>query len=128
MLTVLAAVAIHAYSTTAQGVALGAMYTEAKNPAVVKRINAVGTFATVLTAGGRIEGQPATEAILVERFSFGWQALVLLNSQCELAALRLGRSAEDALMLGMPQPEDDRPCKGPEFLEETPGRATTLRL
>ena len=94
------------------------MYTEAKNPAVVKRINAVGTFATVLTAGGRIEGQPATEAILVERFSFGWQALVLLNSQCELAALRLGRSAEDALMLGMPKPEDDRPCKGPEFLRD----------
>ena len=56
MLTLLAAVTIHAYATTAQGAALGAVYTDPKNPPVVKRLNAVGAYATVLTAGGRIEG------------------------------------------------------------------------
>jgi hypothetical protein len=70
VLTLLAAATLHAFAASAQGAAIGAMYADPKNPPVVKRINVVGAYATVLTSGGRIEGEPVTEAILVERFSF----------------------------------------------------------
>ena len=102
---------LHAYATTAQGAAVGAMYVDPKRPTVVKRVNVVGNYATVLAKGGRMEGDPVTFAILVERFSFGWQAVDALNFYCNLEAHRLGPSAEDELMRGMPKPKDDRPCK-----------------
>lgn len=59
-----------------------------------------------------MEGVPVTEAILVERFSFGWQALDVLNSKCRLDSHRLGSNINDALMRTMPKPQDDRPCRG----------------
>ena len=112
VLATVLALAVQAYATTAGGAAIGALYADPKNPPVVERINVVGPYATVLTRGGRMEGSPVTEPILVERFSFGWQALETLDSQCSLGALKLGRSIEAGLMRGMPQLNDDRPCKG----------------
>ncbi|HEY1866832.1 MAG TPA: hypothetical protein VGG70_00955 [Candidatus Cybelea sp.] len=112
MLTLVAAVTLQAYAATPQGAALRAMYTDPKSPPIVKRVNVVGAYATVLTTGGRIEGELVTEAILVERFSFGWQALDALNLQCRLDSHRLSQSLNGALMRGMPRPQDDRPCRG----------------
>jgi hypothetical protein len=109
--TLLAAATMHAYAATAQGAAIGAMHADPKKPVLVKRINVVGAYAAVLTSGGRMEGDPVTFAILVERFSFGWQALDALNFHCNLEAHRLGRLTDDALIEGMPKPKDDRPCK-----------------
>lgn len=114
----LAAVTLHAYAATAQGAAIGAIYSDPKSPPVVKRINTAGAYATVLTSGGRIEGELVTEAILVERFSFGWQALAVLGSKCDLEQFHLGRHTEDELMYGMPNLKDDRPCRGSGFLTD----------
>jgi|SRR5580700_2101956 hypothetical protein len=108
----LAAITLHAFAATVQGAALGAMYADPKRPPEVKRINVVGADATVLTSGGRMEGALVTEAILVERFSFGWQAIDALNFQCRLDSHGLGQHTNDALMRGMPRPQDDRPCRG----------------
>jgi hypothetical protein len=118
MLTLIAAVALHAYAATPQSAALGAMYADPKKPPIVKRINVAGVYATVLTNGGRIEGEFVTDTILVRRFSFGWQPLEILNSRCDLEALRFGADVEDELMHGMPKPKDDRPCKGSGFLKD----------
>jgi hypothetical protein len=107
---ILAAIMLHAYATTAQGAALRAMYFDPKHPAVVERVNVAGAYASVLTKGARMEGDPVTFAILVERFSFGWQAVDALNCYCNLKAHRLDKNAEDALMRRMPKPKDDRPC------------------
>jgi hypothetical protein len=107
----LAAITLHAYATP-QGAAFGAMYVVPKRGAVVKRVNVIGAYAAVLTKGGRMEGDPVTFALLVQRFSFGWQAVDALNFYCNLEAHRLGQSTESELMRGMPTPKDDRPCKG----------------
>lgn len=118
MVTLLAIVTVHAYAASARSAALGAMYFEPKHPPIVKRINVVGVYATILTSGGRIEGSPVTEAILMRRFSFGWQPLDSLNFQCRLDSHDLGPSTISALMRAMPQPRNDRPCKGPGFLKD----------
>lgn len=118
VLALLATAAPHAFAATPQGAALGAMYSDPIKAAAVKRVNPVGAYATVLTSGGRIEGDPVTFAILVERFSFGWQALDIVNSTCGLEAHRLGRSADDALMRRMPKPRDDRPCRSAGSLRD----------
>jgi hypothetical protein len=107
-----AAATLHAYAATPQGAALGAMYSDPKKPAVVKRMNVAGSYATVLTSGGRIEGELVGEAILVKHFAFGWQPLDVLDDRCTLEAQQLGAKLDAALMTGMPAPKDDRPCRG----------------
>jgi len=59
-----------------------------------------------------MEGSLVTAAVLVKRFSFGWQALDLLNFRCRLESHELSKDVEARLMHGMPQPQDDRPCRG----------------
>jgi len=112
MIALLAVVTLQAYAATPQSAALRAMYADPKSPPIVRRVNVVGAYATVLTTGGRIEGELVTEATLVARFSFGWQAVDVLSLQCRLDSHRLGQSTNDALMRGMPRPKDDRPCRG----------------
>ncbi len=111
MIALLVAVAAsQSFAPTPQSAALGAVYSDPKKPAIVKRINVAGSYATVLTSGGRIEGDVVTEAILVKRFSFGWQPLDLLNDQCRLDAQMLGNEVAARLIRAMPQPKNDRPC------------------
>ena len=112
MIALLAVVTLQAYAATPQSAALRAMYADPKSPPIIRRVNVVGAYATVLTTGGRIEGELVTEATLVARFSFGWQAVDVLSLQCRLDSHRLGQSTNDALMRGMPRPKDDRPCRG----------------
>lgn len=116
------------YAATAQRAAIGAMYSDPKKPAVVVRVNVAGSYATVLTKGGRIEGALVASPILVEHFSFGWQPLALWESRCDLEDPALGKSVEEQLMRGMPGLRDDRPCKG-RFLEDagTPSEVEAVR-
>ena len=96
------------------------MYVDPAHPAVVERINITGTFAAVLTSGGRIEGELVTFPVLVERFSNGWQAIDVLSSYCTLRAHHLDASIEVALLRGMPKPKDDRPCRGRSLRDAGP--------
>ncbi len=110
--SLLAVVALANFAATPQSAAIGAQYVDPQKPPVVKRVNFAGRYAAVLTSGGRIEGELNNDPILVERFSFGWQALEVLNFRCSLESHNLGRDAGGALMRGMPPMEDDRPCRG----------------
>ncbi|MBV8497767.1 MAG: hypothetical protein JO003_00725 [Candidatus Eremiobacteraeota bacterium] len=110
MLIALAAVV--AYASSPQTAAIGALYFDPKRAPVVRRVNVVGRYATVLTSGGRMEGELVTEAILVERFSFGWQPLDILNERCRLESQALGGRIDASLMAGMPGTHDDGPCRG----------------
>jgi hypothetical protein len=84
-----------------------------QNPRLtIARINVVGKYATVLIRGGSLEGSPVNSAILVQRFSFGWQALDLINFRCRLEAHAISTHDTEMLMRGMPEPQDDRPCAG----------------
>ena len=98
------------YAPTALRAAIGAMYSNPKKPVVVVRVNVVGSYATVLTNGGRIEGGLVASPILVEHFTFGWQPLALWKSRCDLEEPVLRKSVEEQLMRGMPALRDDRPC------------------
>jgi hypothetical protein len=77
----------------------------------ILRVNVAGSYATVLTRGFRIEGAPENAPILVEHFSFGWQALESLDFQCRLDAHRISDADKRRLMAGMPKPQNDRPCR-----------------
>jgi len=72
----------------------------------------VGRWATVLIAGGYMEGSLVTSPILVEHFSFGWQALELLNFRSRLDAHQLAGETQASLMRGMPKMTNDLPCRG----------------
>ncbi|HKU67063.1 MAG TPA: hypothetical protein VJP85_04725 [Candidatus Baltobacteraceae bacterium] len=114
VLPFLALLAIHSYAATPQRAVLHIVYPESKERPVVRRVNVVGSYATVLTSGGMMESTQVTEAILVQHFSFGWQPLDVLNAPCRLHHHALGRRAEVLLMRGMPKlgRSDDRMCEG----------------
>jgi hypothetical protein len=98
------------HAATPQAAALQAVSFGVKRPPTVVRTNVVGRYATILLSGGVMEGGAVTAPILLERFSFGWQPLDLLNFRCSLESHRLGKHVEVSLMRGMPKPEDGTPC------------------
>jgi hypothetical protein len=100
----------YSFGATPETTAIGAMYADPKKPPVVRRVNVVSEYATVLTSGGRIEGRLNNDPILLKRFSFGWQPLDVLNDVCVLKAQRLPSRVEDHLMIGMPRLNKDRAC------------------
>jgi hypothetical protein len=102
---------VHYASTPAQA-AIHVLYPAKGRSVVVQRMNIVGRYATVVSRGGLMEGELITEPILVEHFSFGWQALEILNFRCRLDGHAISEHDKALLMRGMPKPEDDRPCKG----------------
>jgi hypothetical protein len=89
------------YAATPQQAALDAVY--ASRSAVVVRTNVVGRFATVLLRGAKLEGAPVDEPILLERFSFGWQPLDIVNFPCRLLTHAIPPRDTQRLMLGMPR-------------------------
>lgn len=114
LLQTLVLLGAHAYAESPERAALSAIYSNSKTAPVVRRVNIVGPYATVLTSGGLMESSPVHEAILVERFSFGWQALDILNVSCRLHDHALGARIESMLMRGMPRPSSNnfRMCTG----------------
>lgn len=82
-------------------------------PAVrVIRTNVVGRYATVASRGAVIEGEPLTDAILLEHFEFGWQPLEILNVRCRLDTHALSADVNRRLMTGMPPPQAEPLCSG----------------
>ena len=94
------------HAATPQGAALGVLYPH--SGVTVLRVNVVGKYATVLTRGATMEGAPVKGSLLLEHFSFGWQALALLD-YCRFDK---GFSARDRSMLlqGMPAPRGADDC------------------
>ncbi len=87
-------------AATAQAAALFAL--EPRVAPTVIRVNVAGRYATVLISGGKMEGSFVDAPILVEHFSFGWQALTLVNDGCDLP--QGGPSSQTAILLrGMPR-------------------------
>jgi hypothetical protein len=99
------------HGATPERAALNVVY-PSRSGVTVERVNVAGPYATVLLKGGMMEGSPADSAILLERFSFGWQPLEILNFVCRLKVHGLGSRTYALLMHGMPVPKDDRPCSG----------------
>jgi len=89
------------YASTPQAAGLRAVGYPATSPHVV-RMNVVGKFATMTFRGATMEGSPVRAAVLVERFSFGWQALEVLNFSCRLSVHRDAYAVRVRLMKGMP--------------------------
>jgi hypothetical protein len=113
LLPFLAVITLHTYAATPQAAAIKAVDYGEKRALVIRRINLVGRYATVLTSGGRMEGALVTEPILVERFSFGWQPLAALYERCDLESLPSDKNVATRLMEGMPSPaKDNGPCIG----------------
>ena len=98
---------IHSFAPNPERAVLQIVYSRSKTPVAIRRVNVVGSYATVLTSGGMMESSPVSEAILVQHFSFGWQALDALNVRCRLHDHALGARIERALMIGMPKPGAD---------------------
>lgn len=100
----------HPYAATPQRAALGAVGHGSGVSPVVVRLNVAGRYAAVLTKGGIMEGDRVTEPILVERFSFGWQPLEILEFRCRLTVHRLSPHVEAALMQRMPAMKSENVC------------------
>jgi hypothetical protein len=99
------------YASTPQAAALNTVGSQVHRAPVVVRVNRAGSYATVLTRGGIIEGAPVTGAVLVKRFSFGWQTLDLLNKSCNQLQF-LDRKTAAVLMRGMPAHQKAKgPCE-----------------
>lgn len=77
----------------------------------VARTNVVGDFATVLVPDGEMEGSRTNDAaLLLQRFSFGWQAIESLNVRCRLDDHVTDPAAQHALLAGMPTPQREQAC------------------
>ena len=100
------------HASTPQQAAVRVVSFGLKTPATVRRTNVAGRYASVLTSGGRMEGWNVTAPILVERFSFGWQPVDVLNDRCSLEGRNLGPRVNALLLSGMPRPQGDRRCRG----------------
>lgn len=111
-LALIALLALTPFASTPALAAIHALYAPKGQSVVVQRINVVGRYATVVSRGGQMESRAVTEPILVEHFSFGWQALEMINFQCRLDGHAISARDKALLMRAMPKPEDDRPCKG----------------
>jgi hypothetical protein len=109
-IALLAALALGSYAATPEAAAIHAIYVDSSKPPVVQRTNVTGRYATVLLSGAMMEGSAVTAPILVEHFSFGWQALDVLNYRCRLKSHALGTRVDALLMRGMPRPQDQRVC------------------
>ncbi|HLJ84137.1 MAG TPA: hypothetical protein VKT51_08205 [Candidatus Eremiobacteraceae bacterium] len=112
MIAIFAAYAFANFASSPQQAALNALYQPKGTVAVVERMNVVGRYAAVLTHGGLMEGSAVIEPILVERFSFGWQALDVLYFQCQIDGHGISRGDGARLMRSLPAPKNDRPCRG----------------
>jgi hypothetical protein len=89
------------YASTPQAAGMRAVGYPATTPHVA-RMNVVGKFAAMTFSGAMMEGTPVSAALLVEKFSFGWQAIEVLNFSCRLSIHREAYAARKRLMLGMP--------------------------
>ena|ERR1700681_2046810 len=90
------------YAATPQKAALAAV--SPVRPAPIVRINVAGRYATVRIRGAMLEGSLIDAPILVERFSFGWQPLEVVNFVCRLQSHGLSPRDQRQLMQGMPSP------------------------
>jgi hypothetical protein len=98
----------HAYADTPQAAALAVVSGPYAPHARVVRTNVAGRFATVLTSGGKMEGEPVRQALLIEHFDFGWQPIGFLDMACPRKILT---ALERRLLLdGMPSVRADHVC------------------
>jgi hypothetical protein len=99
------------YAATISEATQRAVYTANGSRARIAQTNVVGRYATVLTSNGMMEGSENKAPLLLEHFAFGWQPLESLDFRCRLDVHGLSVHDNDRLMRGMPEPQDDRPCR-----------------
>ena len=109
---VLAAAIAFNYAATPSAAAIQAVRYPGRAAASVARVNVVGSYATVLLHGAVVEGAPFSDAILLQKFYFGWQPLDAVDSRCALTMRRIDRKSASFLMRGMPALNDQPSCKG----------------
>lgn len=98
------------YGPTPQAAALRVVYAAPHANMVIRRVNVAARYATVLIDNAMMEGHPIDSGILVERFSFGWQALETLDAPCRLNSHDLSTVDKRKLMHGMPDLKDEHLC------------------
>lgn len=96
----------HDYAVTPGQATVIAVHAGTTKVPVVRRVNIAGAYATVFTSGGILEGSPVTAPVLLQHFSFGWQALDVLTDGCALRTRGPGARVNAALMRGMPSPKN----------------------
>jgi len=85
-------------AATPQQAAIDATVGDPRTKAI--RTNVVGNVALVRVQGGMDEGVPISGSILVQHFSFGWQALDYVDDACVLFARGLSYRIMNRLMIG----------------------------
>jgi len=87
-------------AATPQQVAVGATAGDAGTKAL--RTNVVGNYALVRVEGRAGRGVPIGGSVLLQRFSFGWQALVYTGDTCYFSAHGISTKVEEMLTVGQP--------------------------
>jgi hypothetical protein len=107
------AAAIVAGYFTPQAAALAPLRPQPGKTVTVQRVNLAGPYAAVLTSGVQWDDPVSVPPpVLVEHFSFGWQAVDFLESTCILEQHRLGAKIDAALNHGMSIPASRGKCTG----------------
>ena len=119
---VLAATAALNYAATPSAAALQAVGYSGQVAANVARVNIGGNYATVLLRRAVVGGAPLTDAILLRKFSFGWQPLDVVASKCAFTMRRVDRKTTELLMRGMPKRNGQTSCKGDYGIDYGPLR------
>lgn len=88
------------FAAPPQQAVLAATASDARAKAV--RTNIVGNYALVRVEGGADRGVPIGGSILLERFSFGWQALVYTGDTCYFSVHGISMKIEEVLTIGQP--------------------------
>ena len=101
---------VYAHAKTPEEAAIRTVYAAPGKRVTVVRVNRAGRYATVLLHGAVIENQAFNDPILVEHFTFGWQAIENVNLGCSLDGHGLKRAEATALMRGMPAASVEKIC------------------
>ena len=111
VLTAFVFAVILSYAVTPGDAAKLVVYAPTGSRVRVERTNVAGHYSTVLMRNALIEGTPERVPILLEHFSFGWQALESLDFRCRLDAHDISPHEKFVLMRGMPKPQYERACE-----------------
>jgi hypothetical protein len=98
------------HAQTPEAAAIGTVYAAPGKRVLVRRTNRAGRYAMIWLQNGMMESSAMNDPILVERYSFGWQALDVVNFGCRPTGHGIDVETAHALMRGLPARVNHRPC------------------
>jgi len=95
------------YAPTPEQAAKNVVYEAVTAPPVAVRTNIAGRYAFVRISAHEKGGEVLDLPVIVQHFSFGWQAVGFANATCSISARGISSGTAMKLLAGMPKPKTD---------------------